>query len=123
MIPFSGRPFQEKRLRDMPVMQLLFERTRRAARPRVVGAARPGYADARRKVPHMGWNSLRCGRRRVCGTNWQAVGLFVHSYRAEPTDPAIVLATTRYGRRFVQRQERLRVRDAVSPREKWPGRG
>lgn len=52
-------------------------------------------------VPHMGWNSLRATA--PCplleGVESTAEFYFVHSYYVEP-DPALVIATTAYGRTF-----------------------
>ena len=52
-------------------------------------------------VPHMGWNSLRAVApcRLLEGVEPTAEFYFVHSYYVEP-DPALVLATTVYGREF-----------------------
>jgi glutamine amidotransferase len=52
------------------------------------------------KVPHIGWNDLewtaaRGGMSR--GLPAPAVVYFVHSYAAQPADPALVAATTDYG--------------------------
>ncbi len=51
------------------------------------------------KVPHMGWNQVR--RRKdhpiLAGIPDGAYFYFVHSYYAEPADPAVVVGTTDYG--------------------------
>ena len=51
------------------------------------------------KVPHMGWNSIRCRQdsRLLSGLGGQPYVYFVHSYHAVPEDRGIVLATTEYG--------------------------
>lgn len=68
---------------------------------------RPGE-KTRFKVPHIGWNSLQSGD--APGNDdsaWSGTLLgsldegsfmyFIHSYVVEPTDPAVQIATTRYG--------------------------
>ena len=52
-----------------------------------------------RKVPHMGWNEVRC-----CGPHAVLEGIpagsqfyFVHSYHVVPAEPALVLGTASYG--------------------------
>ncbi len=51
------------------------------------------------KTPHMGWNQVR--RRKdhpiLAGIPDGAYFYFVHSYYAEPADPAVVVGTTDYG--------------------------
>jgi glutamine amidotransferase len=57
---------------------------------------------AERKVPHMGWNSLKIARRApaLAGIEDGAYVYFVHSYYAAPSDPAVVATTTPYGEEF-----------------------
>lgn len=54
------------------------------------------------RIPHMGWNTL-CIRKPesplLRGLHPEAAFYFVHSYYVEP-DPALIIATTRYGREF-----------------------
>jgi glutamine amidotransferase len=59
-------------------------------------AARP---DLDLKVPHMGWNTvaLRQERPLLEGVPDGSHFYFVHSYYAEPTDPAATLGETDYG--------------------------
>lgn len=56
------------------------------------------------KVPHMGWNELRAVSDRPCpllqGVSEHPFVYFVHSYYAQPADPAIVLATSEHGVEF-----------------------
>lgn len=54
------------------------------------------------KVPHMGWNSVsRVGAKDVLPTFRDGERFyFVHSYFADPTDPAHRLATSRHGIEF-----------------------
>jgi glutamine amidotransferase len=105
----SGRPF----LGICLGMQLLFESSEEDA-PNAGLAVLPGrvvrFAEdqgpdrPRLKVPHMGWNALTW-----TGDDPLLAGLtpgetaavyFVHGYYVQPTDPAITLATTDYGRPF-----------------------
>ena len=50
-------------------------------------------------VPHMGWNQLHMERRDPLVANVAdgSFVYFVHSYRAIPSDPEVVIATTDYG--------------------------
>lgn len=50
-------------------------------------------------VPHMGWNQLHMERPDpvVADVTDGCFVYFVHSYRAIPTDPAVVIASTDYG--------------------------
>lgn len=85
-------------------MQLLFERSEEASG--VSGLALiPG--EVRRlpsglKVPHMGWNKVIMRRTDpVIGSLREgAFVYFVHSFVADPADPATVIATAAYGREF-----------------------
>lgn len=68
-----------------------------------------GLGDGGRplRVPHIGWNAVRMPSVTHRGTTWSGTLLqdtadhtymyFVHSYYVAPTNPGIVLATTRYG--------------------------
>ena len=85
-------------------MQVLFEETEEGGRHHCLGII-PGVV--RRlpfglKIPHMGWNQ-------VDQKTWHPVFdsipdganfYFVHSYCAEPRDPAVVAGTTEYGASF-----------------------
>ena len=53
-------------------------------------------------VPHMGWNQLHRKRPDLIleGIDENSFVYFVHSYCAEPEDPALVIATTEYGIHF-----------------------
>lgn len=89
-------------------MQLLLEEGAEFGRHEGLGlikgrtVAFPRPEGARLKVPHVGWNALR-------GERWEGTPLgglppeaqvyFVHSFVAEPADPAHALATARYGGR------------------------
>ena len=54
------------------------------------------------KIPHMGWNGVHQARAHPlwAGIADGAYFYFVHSYFADPADPALVAGTTDYGRRF-----------------------
>jgi glutamine amidotransferase len=98
----AGRPF----LGICLGMQLLFDESEEfgpvaglgVLRGRVVRFA----ADAARKIPHMGWNSLRIVRRAptLAGIEDDAYVYFVHSYYPVPADPGVVATTTAYGPEF-----------------------
>jgi glutamine amidotransferase len=51
------------------------------------------------KIPHMGWNGLHVVKHvpALEGIDEGTYVYFVHSYYAEPSDPAIVAATSTYG--------------------------
>jgi glutamine amidotransferase len=59
--------------------------------------------DARLKVPHLGWNTLRVERPCLLldGLSEEACFYFAHSYGVSCADPAVVAATTHYGCDFV----------------------
>jgi glutamine amidotransferase len=54
------------------------------------------------KVPQMGWNQVSCqvDHPLLDGIPDGSYFYFVHSFYAEPRDPAVVVATTEYGVRF-----------------------
>jgi glutamine amidotransferase len=54
------------------------------------------------KVPQMGWNQVACQAEHALldGIPDGSYFYFVHSFYAEPSDPAVVVATTEYGVRF-----------------------
>jgi glutamine amidotransferase len=56
-------------------------------------------ADAKLKVPHMGWNTLRVKRQHplLAGLGEDAHAYFLHSYHLRAADPATLLADTDYG--------------------------
>jgi glutamine amidotransferase len=103
----SGRPL----LGVCLGLQLLFERSEED--PGLAGLGilkgsvdrfRPG--DPALKVPHMGWNGIdfdgggESGDPMLAGVDPGAHVYFVHSYFANPADPAVVAATTDYGGPF-----------------------
>lgn len=103
----SGRPYLGLCLG----LQILFPSSEEAPEARGLGliAGRVRKFACDRKVPHMGWNTLRFGggeggQRPQCplfsGIADGAYAYFVHSYYPEPEDDAVVAATTEYGIRF-----------------------
>ena len=98
----SGRPF----LGICIGMQLLFEESEESPGVRGLGVFRGRVVrfphDPERKVPHMGWNTLRIVRPVpvLAGVPDGAYVYFVHSYYAVPADPALVATTTIYGPEF-----------------------
>jgi imidazole glycerol-phosphate synthase subunit HisH len=98
----AGRPF----LGICLGMQLLFEESEEFGPVRGLGVL-PGrvvrFADAAgRKIPHMGWNTLRVARRApaLAGIDDGSYVYFVHSYYPVPADPSLVATTTPYGEEF-----------------------
>lgn len=64
----------------------------------IPGSVRRLPAD--RKVPHMGWNTVAFTDHSVLSEMAHAPYYFVHSYVADPVDPADIAATTHYGAPF-----------------------
>jgi glutamine amidotransferase len=98
----AGRPF----LGICLGMQLLFEESEEFGPVRGLGVL-PGrvvrFADAAdRKIPHMGWNTLRVARRApaLAGIDDGSYVYFVHSYYPVPADSSLVATTTPYGGEF-----------------------
>ena len=54
------------------------------------------------KIPQMGWNTLDFAKPHPLleGVQDRSYVYFVHSYYPQPSDPAIIVATTEYGIRF-----------------------
>jgi len=95
----SGRPF----LGICVGMQILFEESEEFGPVRGLGVL-PGrvvrFRSAGVKIPHMGWNALSI-KKAVPALDGIPDGThvyFVHSYYAQPADPALVAATSTYGR-------------------------
>ena len=98
----GGRPF----LGICLGMQLLFDESDEFGPVPGLGVL-PGrvvrFPDAaERKVPHMGWNTLRQHRASALfdGIEDEAYVYFVHSYYVRPSAPDAVAATTPYGEDF-----------------------
>jgi glutamine amidotransferase len=97
-----GRPF----LGICLGMQLLFDESEEFGPVAGLGVL-PGRVvrfppNAERKVPHMGWNTLRVLRPTpaLAGLDDGAYVYFVHSYYPVPADPAVIATTTPYGVEF-----------------------
>lgn len=92
-------------------LQVLFERSEEATLARGLGLFEgdvvrlEGGVDvltgSKLKIPHMGWNTVEPTPSRGLLAPAPAHYYFVHSYAVRPADPAIVAATTDYGRPFV----------------------
>jgi len=92
-------------------MQLLFDESEEMGRHQGLGLL-PGrvvrFPAGNLKVPHIGWNELRMADGELqmaedgllAGIADGAYAYFVHSYYAQPEEPADVLATTEYGLEF-----------------------
>jgi imidazole glycerol-phosphate synthase subunit HisH len=98
----AGRPF----LGICLGMQLLFDESEEFGPVAGLGIL-PGRvvrfaADPERKVPHMGWNSIRIVRRapELAGIEDGAYVYFVHSYYPVPREADVVATTTPYGQEF-----------------------
>ena len=68
----------------------------------IPGTCRRLSAEDGRKVPHMGWNSvrLRATHPLLAGVPNDAYFYFVHSYYVDPIEPDVVVGETEYGVRF-----------------------
>ena len=92
----SGRPF----LGVCLGLQLLLDRTEEGGADCLGSVAgRVRRLPDGLKVPHMGWNSVRFNNQHpvLDGISQDSYFYFVHSYYAEPEDPAGVSGTTEYG--------------------------
>lgn len=103
----SGRPF----LGICVGMQVMFEEQEEGG-GRGLGLL-PGRVRSLKgdlKVPHMGWNRSRIAKSGPLGVEGEEpFYYFVHSFVAEPADPADIAATTTYGEEFAS----VVVRDNV----------
>lgn len=94
----SGKPF----LGICVGMQILFEESEEFGPVAGLGVL-PGrivrFRSRDVKIPHMGWNALHVVKHAPAfdGIAEGTYVYFVHSYYAEPSDPAIVAATSTYG--------------------------
>lgn len=87
-------------------LQLLFERSSEGGEPLGLGVL-PGEVKRfqlgrEHKVPHMGWNAVRCLRPHPLweGLPESAHVYFVHSYYVEPSDAECVAMVAEYGAPF-----------------------
>ena len=98
----GGRPF----LGICLGMQLLFEESEEfgpvAGLGILAGRIVRFAPDPERKVPHMGWNTLRVRQRvpALADVSDGAWAYFVHSYYPVPADPSVIATTTPYGPEF-----------------------
>jgi glutamine amidotransferase len=98
----SGRPF----LGICLGMQLLFETSEEfgpvAGLGVFAGRIVRFVPDPERKIPHMGWNTLRVRQHvpALADVPDGAYAYFVHSYYPVPADPTLVATTTTYGPEF-----------------------
>ena len=98
----SGRPF----LGICLGMQLLFEESEEFGPVAGLGVFQGRIVrfapDPERKIPHMGWNTLRVVRRVAALASLPdgAYAYFVHSYYPVPADPSLVATATPYGPEF-----------------------
>jgi glutamine amidotransferase len=102
----AGKPF----LGICLGFQLLFSESEEFGRHRGLGVI-PGKvvrfssngAATSLKVPHMGWNSIKIGKRSPVleGVPDGAFMYFVHSYYVVPDDPTVACTMTDYGAPFV----------------------
>jgi glutamine amidotransferase len=94
----SGKPF----LGICLGMQLLFEKSEEFGVHSGLGIFKGRVRPFPKTltVPHMGWNELHFKKHHplVQGIRQGTYMYFVHSYYCDPQDPAIVLATTDYGK-------------------------
>ena len=107
----AGRPF----LGICLGMQLLFEESEEFGPVAGLGVF-PGRIvrfdrHPERKVPHMGWNTLRMVRPApaLAGIEEGAYAYFVHSYYPVPADPSLIVTTTPYGVEFASSVAREHV--------------
>lgn len=91
-------------------LQILFESSEESPEVRGLGVFKGEVKKIRAgglKIPHMGWNSIKIGRKDILvkfGASKLMAGLsngnyfyFVHSYHAVPSNEDLVTATTDYG--------------------------
>ena len=88
---------------DTPCLNIFPGEVRRFEGPGFAGAADPSPDGTERlKVPHMGWNRVHQTRAHAiwAGIPDGAHFYFVHSYYAQPADPALTVGETHYGHNF-----------------------
>jgi len=87
---------------DTPCLALFEGTVKRFAGPQYASATNLGREAELLKVPHMGWNPVHQNRDHAM---WDGIAdethfYFVHSYYAEPKDPALTVGTAHYGVSF-----------------------
>ncbi|HEY9572241.1 MAG TPA: imidazole glycerol phosphate synthase subunit HisH [Pusillimonas sp.] len=87
----------------VPCLDIFPGQVKRFAGPQYAGGASQGQAGQELlKVPHMGWNRVEQTQSHALwqGIPDQSYFYFVHSYYAEPADPALTVGVSHYGARF-----------------------
>ncbi len=94
--------FTESEEGHVPCLDVFPGRVKRFAGPQYAGAAQGTPGRELLKVPHMGWNRVQQTRSHALwqGIPDQAHFYFVHSYYAEPDDPALTVGVSHYGASF-----------------------
>ncbi len=86
-------------------MQMLFEKSYENGEHVCFGLLKgevvPFVPDGVLKIPHMGWNSVRCANRGLFQHADGAYFYFVHGFHASGVDTETVTATCEYGTSFV----------------------
>lgn len=109
-------------------LQLLFERGHEGGSFEGLGIL-PGEVirferDAPLKVPHMGWNRVRCTGRSLLSDGFDdAYFYFVHSYYVVPADPKLAVMTCDYGEPFCAMVARKQLFATQFHPEKSQGNG
>jgi len=87
---------------DTPCLDLFPGQVKRFAGPAFAAPAAGQNPGIQLKVPHMGWNRVKQVRPHALwkGIEDDAHFYFVHSYYAQPTDPALTVGQSDYGVSF-----------------------
>lgn len=98
----SGRPFLGVCLGEQIIFESSLEGGGVPCLGLIEGTCRLLPGGDGRKVPHMGWNSVRLRAQHplLDGVPEGAYFYFVHSYYVDPIDPAVVVGETDYGVTF-----------------------
>lgn len=94
--------FDESEEGNVSCLRIFRGTVRRFAGPQYATARSEAQAQELLKVPHMGWNRVEQARDHALwkGIPDNAHFYFVHSYYAEPEDPALTVGVSHYGVRF-----------------------
>ncbi|MEZ4358444.1 MAG: imidazole glycerol phosphate synthase subunit HisH [Eubacteriales bacterium] len=118
----SGKPF----LGICLGMQLLFDYSLEYGRSeglKVVSGGVEHFSLTDKKVPHMGWNSLKVHDNPIIPKEENLYVYFVHSYHAVNVPEENVIATTEYGYEFVSAVSKGNVFGLQFHPEKSAGKG
>ncbi len=87
---------------ETPCLDIFAGRVERFAGPQYASATPDASGLELLKVPHMGWNRVSQTRPHALweGIADQSYFYFVHSYYAQPADPALAVGETHYGVSF-----------------------